>query len=402
MADHLWLYYSGGTQGFGIQASLWELTQGNEVERENQFSELVNWGLPKPEKFYLPGVRKNQQPSPMPGQYPRAIYNLFHTEGMRFGETHSVNLNHKVLIQKTLESQLERVMALATFEVVTVNARGEEIKAWWHQARTFAEDLGKGTSLEMVAIPGGTFLMGSLPDEEGRYENEGPQHEVTVPPFFMGKYPVTQAQWRQVVALPRVNRRLKSNPSKFKGEDQNPVELVSWEDAIEFCDRLSAYTHHTYRLPTEAEWEYACRAGTTTPFHFGDTITTDLANYRGLDWEYEGKTYPGNYGEGPYGIFREKVTAVGQFPPNAFGLYDMHGNVWEWCQDVRHDNYSGAPTDGSAWLEGGNQERRLCRGGAWGLDPRDCRSAVRSFITPANRNFDIGFRVVCAAAGGLP
>jgi formylglycine-generating enzyme required for sulfatase activity len=150
-------------------------------------------------------------------------------------------------------------------------------------------------------------------------------------------------------------------------------------------------TGRTYRLPSEAEWEYSCRAGTTTPFHFGPTITTDLANYNG--------NY--TYGAGPKGIYREETTEVGSFPPNVFGLYDVHGNVYEWCQDVWHDNYEGAPTDGSAWIEGGNQERRVCRGGSWFDGPRFCRSAYRLNVTPANRYYDIGFRVVCAGAAAL-
>ena len=234
--------------------------------------------------------------------------------------------------------------------------------------------------------------MGSPDDESGRYEFEGPQHEVTVPPFFIGKYPVTQAQWRQVAALPRVNRRLNSNPSTFKGHDYNPVESVSWEDAVEFCERLSIYTGRTYRLPTEAEWEYVCRAGTTTPFYFGETITTDLVNYGGS-----------KYGRGPEGESRGKTTDVDSLPnANPFGLYDMHGNVWEWCQDVWQDSYEGAPTDGSAWIEGGDQDQRSCRGGSWNSFPRECRSAYRLRAAPSARYSGIGFRVVCVAASGLP
>ena len=163
----------------------------------------------------------------------------------------------------------------------------------------------------------------------------------------MGKYPVTQAQWRLVAALPQVEIALNADPANFKG-DNRPVEQVSWDEAVEFCQRLSVATGHQYRLPSEAEWEYACRAGTTTEFYFGETITTDLANYRGTDVKYEGKTYLGSYGAGPKGIYREQTTDVGSFPPNAYGLYDIHGNVWEWCLDHWHDNFREAPTDGSA------------------------------------------------------
>jgi formylglycine-generating enzyme required for sulfatase activity len=145
------------------------------------------------------------------------------------------------------------------------------------------------------------------------------------------------------------------------------------------------FTGRQYRLPTEAEWEYACRAGTTTPFHFGPTITSDLANY---DGNYV-------YGDGPKGKFREETTGVGSFPPNALGLYDMHGNVWEWCQDHWHSNYEGAPTDGGAWLP--SSELRLLRGGSWLYYPELCRSAYRDYDFPDNRNCNIGFRVVCSA-----
>ena len=153
----------------------------------------------------------------------------------------------------------------------------------------------------------------------------------------MGKYPVTQAQWRFVAAqLPQVNRELEIDPSRFKG-DNLPVETISWLDAEEFCQRLSHHTGRLYRLPSEAEWEYACRAGTTTPFHFGETISPEFANYNG---EY-------TYGNGEKGVYRKQTTPVGSFQvANPFGLYDIHGNVWEWCADDWHKNYQGAPSDG--------------------------------------------------------
>ena len=156
----------------------------------------------------------------------------------------------------------------------------------------------------------------------------------------MSKYPITQEQWRSVAGLPQVKRELKLDPSRFKG-DILPVEQVSWLDALEFCRRLSNQAGREYRLPSESEWEYACRAGTTTPFHYGETITTELVNYNG--------EYP--YCDAPKGENRKKTTPVGQFPANAFGLYDMHGNVWEWCADDWHDSYEGAPKDGSVWIK---------------------------------------------------
>ncbi|MDJ0796110.1 MAG: formylglycine-generating enzyme family protein [Calothrix sp. MO_167.B12] len=244
----------------------------------------------------------------------------------------------------------------------------------------------------MVQIPGGSFTMGSpagkllglLKGEEGRYDNESPQHRVTIQPFYMGRYVVTQAQYQAIMG---------KNPSYFKGE-KRPVERVSWNHAVEFCQQLSQRTGHTYRLPSEAEWEYACRAGTNTPFYFGETITTDLANYRGADWDYEGRIYPGNYGQGPKGKCRRQTTPVGIFPPNAFGLYDIHGNVWEWCQDTWHINYNGAPMNGSAWINNGNNYRVL-RGGSWVNNPEVCRSANRDWINPDYVNNVVGLRVVC-------
>ncbi len=236
--------------------------------------------------------------------------------------------------------------------------------------------------LEMVTIPGGSFLMGSPEDKLERGINESPQHEVTVPPFLMGRYPVTQAQWRAVASLPSVERELNPDPSSFKG-NTHPVENVTWFDAMEFCARLSAHTHRTYTLPSEAQWEYACRAGTTTPFHFGETLTTDLANYGG---RY-------TFASGLKGVFRQETTEVGSFPPNGFGLYDMHGNVWEWCLDHFHDSYNGAPADGSAWVTEENKPRIL-RGGSWLSFPRYCRCACRNFFNPAYRDGSNGFRVV--------
>jgi len=285
-----------------------------------------------------------------------------------------------------------------SFDVVTVNAQGQESNRRKGQAQYFTEDLGSGVELELVALPGGTFQMGS-PAREGD-DVERPQHLVTVKPLLMGKYPVTQAQWQAVAVLPKVSRDLEADPSQCKGS-QRPVEQVSWHEAVEFCARLARQIKHDYRLPSEAEWEYACRAGTTTPFHYGATITTDLANYRGTDWEYKGKTYAGFHGQGPRGVYRQQTTEVGTFPPNAFGLYDMHGNVWEWCLDHWHDTYQGAPTDGSAWIAGGDDKYRLLRGGSWYYDPSSCRSANRLRVEPDTRSGGIGFRVVCASAWTL-
>ncbi|MGF1513929.1 MAG: formylglycine-generating enzyme family protein [Elainellaceae cyanobacterium] len=272
------------------------------------------------------------------------------------------------------------------FSVVTVTNSGEIANVERKNAPYRTEDLGNGLGLEMISIAADTFTMGSSPDEENREDDEGPQHQVTVPAFEMGKYQVTQAQWRAIASLPKVNQDLEADPSRFKG-DNRPVEQISWNDAVEFCDRLSQQTEREYRLPSEAEWEYACRAGTTTPFNFGETITPDLANYNG--------NY--TYGSGPKGVYRQETTDVGSFSPNAFGLYDMHGNLYDWCLDHWHDNYEGAPADGSAWIEGGDSSRKLLRGGSWYVDPWYCRSADRGWYDADFRYYNVGFRVVCSS-----
>jgi formylglycine-generating enzyme required for sulfatase activity len=293
----------------------------------------------------------------------------------------------------------KQLLSVFNFEIVRVNAKGEQIKKESKQSQYFREDLGNDITLEMVAIPGGTFLMGTEDEEIERlvkkfnldgFRWERPQHRVTVSSFYMGRYPITQSQWKAIAATAKIDIDLETNPSNFKG-DELPVEQVNWYDAIEFCARLSKLTGREYRLPSEAEWEYACRAGTTTPFYFGETITGELANYRASE------TYAGE----AKGEYREETTPVGQFPPNAFGLYDMHGNVWEWCADTWHDNYDGAPTDGSVWTENGNDNRSPLRGGSWYFYPNDCRSAFRSLNLRRDFISLNGFRVVCGAGRTL-
>jgi len=259
-------------------------------------------------------------------------------------------------------------------EVVTVNPQGQIINRREASAAYQTVDMGQGVTPEMVVIPGGTFMMGSPDREPKREKREGSQHQVTVAEFWMGKYPVTQAQYQAIMG---------NNPAKFKG-DNRPVEQVTWYEAVEFCDRLSQKLGQPYTLPSETQWEYACRAGTTTPFYFGDTITPDLANY---DGNY-------SYGSGPKGTYRKATTEVGSFPPNNFGLHDMHGNVWEWCLDHWHDSYNGAPADGTAWVTGGNSNYRIRRGGSWYSNPRDCRCAFRLNSYPDDRGDVNGFRVV--------
>jgi formylglycine-generating enzyme required for sulfatase activity len=258
------------------------------------------------------------------------------------------------------------------------------------QVEGYREDLSEGVALTMVKIPAGSFLMGSPEDEAERSENEGPQHEVRLGAYFMAQTPITQAQWRAVARWQRVGRVLDPCPSNIEGANR-PVELVSWFDALEFCRRLSQRTGQSYGLPSEAQWEYACRAGSATPFHFGATLTPELANYNGNHV----------YGNGPKGTYREQTTEVASFPANGWGLHDMHGNVYEWCQDHWHDSYNFAPGDDQPWLipAAAADEPRLLRGGSWISSPRGCRSAVRGLIQPVNAFGNVGFRVVCLPQG---
>jgi len=280
----------------------------------------------------------------------------------------------------------------SSFRLLLTHRRRTQGYREWLLPAAAAQKKGDTPSLTMLWIPPGRFWMGSPPSEPERRESEGPQHLVQFQGFFLAQTPITQLQWRTVAQWkpgkrePSWQRGLNPNPSRHKG-DQRPVDQVSWNDAIEFCRRLSQRTGRTYTLPSEAQWEYACRAGTTTPFHFGPTISTKLANYDGRQ----------AYGDGPVGEYRQQTTDVASFPANAWGLHDMHGNVWEWCADHWHANYDGAPEDGRSWLEENAPEdkSRLLRGGSWFHFPEYCRSAYRDWNHPVNRNHYCGFRVRC-------
>jgi formylglycine-generating enzyme required for sulfatase activity len=279
--------------------------------------------------------------------------------------------------QTPIKSSSLQNISTIEFASVKLNDKGTIIDRPKRQAQIYKENLGNGISLTMVKIPAGEFLMGSPTTEAGRYDYESPQHKVKVPEFYIGQTLVTQSQFQQIMG---------NNPSKFTGDGKLPVEQVSWVDTQNFCQKLSQRTHEKYRLPTEAEWEYACRGGITTPFHFGETITTDVANFDGN----------GIYGNTSKGKHLQKTTSVGfSNVVNNFGLYDMHGNLWEWCLDHWHQNYQGAPSDGGAWLSVDDKANRIVRGGSWNSYPRNCRSATRDISSPFNRNDDVGFRVVC-------
>jgi formylglycine-generating enzyme required for sulfatase activity len=221
----------------------------------------------------------------------------------------------------------------------------------------------------MVVIPGGTFMMGSPADEEHRSSSEGPQHRVTIAPFAMGKTEVTFAQWDACMAAGECNG-YKPRDQGW-GRESRPVINVSWHDAEAYVGWLSKQTGKPYRLPTEAEWEYAARAATTTSYAFGDAITRKNANCGGEN----GKT-----------------AEVGSYQPNSWGLYDMHGNVEEWVEDVWHNSYQGAPTNGAAWTDG-KPLARVLRGGGWFYFLSDCRSAIRNSHEPDAGSLNYGFRL---------
>jgi formylglycine-generating enzyme required for sulfatase activity len=255
---------------------------------------------------------------------------------------------------------------------------------------------GTGVGPDLVLIPTGRFQMGSHDHEHataikaGAQKNwldrETPQHWVGIEqPIAMGRFPVTVGQWRQFVRATGWESQSDTDwrAPGFAQDDNSPVIGVSWMDVQLYLRWLSGMTGQTYRLPSEAEWEYACRAGTKTAFSTGDTITTDQANYDG-NYTYNGSAR---------GAFRQGTNKAGAFPPNPWGLFDMHGNVWEWTQDVVHDSYAGAPVDGSAWEEGGDPVRRILRGGSWLYNPRYLRSAVRNGFSAVLANDIVGFRV---------
>jgi formylglycine-generating enzyme required for sulfatase activity len=235
---------------------------------------------------------------------------------------------------------------------------------------------------QMVTIPAGSFSMGCQPKEKECFDDEKPAHRVQVAPFEMGKYEVTFAEWYACVS----DGSCKQRPTNRYGDgwEQRPITDVSWDDAQQYLSWLNRKTSKAYRLPTEAEWEYAARAGTTTDFSTGNCITTSQANYDGND-DYH------NCGA-KTGVFIGKTQSVGHYPANTWGLHDLHGNVWEWVEDCWHDNYTGAPTDGRVWAQG-SCPARVLRGGSWYNYPRNLRSADRNRNNPGYRYNIIGFRV---------
>jgi formylglycine-generating enzyme required for sulfatase activity len=272
-----------------------------------------------------------------------------------------------IIMEKLLQFKKNPVV----FETIRINKKGDVIETISGEAVEYTEILPDGVQLKLVKIPAGMYNMGSSPRRG--LSDETPRHHVSVKSFYMSKYPVTQEQWRAVMKW--------YPPFRGKGE-KHPADRVSWKDAKKFCKVLSKYTHRLYRLPSESEWEYSCRANTMTHFYFGDTLTTDYANYVGLH----------TFAEEKKGVYRHGTTDVGKFPPNNFGLYDMHGNIWEWCEDTWHDDYTGSPTNEKVW-EKGNNEYHVLRGGGWHDPPNLCRSASRLKGKASEGEDYYGFRV---------
>ncbi|MGF1601815.1 MAG: formylglycine-generating enzyme family protein [Thermosynechococcaceae cyanobacterium] len=279
-----------------------------------------------------------------------------------------------------IQPKSQNPLGLNTFEfdVSTVDQTGTIKQRQTHQAKYFPEAINGAKSLEMVAIASGKFTMGSSNSKMDSQGYDLPSHRVKLPSFYISKHPITQAQWAAVAALPKVKRDLDPDPSHFQGQDR-PVESVSWLEAVEFCDRISKHTGRHYQLPSEAQWEYACRAGTKTPFHTGETITSQLADYIGT----------ATYRAEAAGEYRQSTLPVGHFSPNAFGLHDMHGNVWEWCSDCWSREYRRVPKNA---LAQGSQMRAI-RGGGWLDTPTKIRSASRSGYLETALNRTIGFRI---------
>ncbi len=272
-----------------------------------------------------------------------------------------------------------------SFDVVTLDRDGRQTERRRGRAQQFSERLGQRAILHMVQIPGASFTMGAPASDAGSSQFERPQRLVNVAPFHLGKYPVTIDQWRAVMgASPPAMKGLNS---KFRVSGRQPVVSVSCGEAEAFCAQLSRTTRRAYRLPTEAEWEYACRAGTASPFAFGESITREVVNHDGDLRRLLGEDCA--------------TTPVGMHGvANAFGLFDMHGNVWEWCRDYWHASYEGAPIDGSAWRRDADQGTRVLRGGSWFTKAGSCRAAARRFGGhPSVRSREIGFRVVMAGKG---
>ncbi len=279
--------------------------------------------------------------------------------------------HHKAKIERRLGGPQERAPMFTRWPFGEAEAKQRQkitSKALGHPV-----DFTNSIGMKFKLIPAGSFMMGSPEDETARSGDEGPLHRVRITkPFYLGLYEVTQEQYERIIG---------ENSSAFKGSTK-PVERVSWNDAVEFCKRLSSKEGRTYRLPTEAQWEHACRAGTRTAFNFGSVLNGKQANCDG--------NYP--YGSETKEPHLKQTTSVGSYTANAWSLHDMHGNVWEWCADWYDGKcYMNSPKDDPTGPKSGSY--RVIRGGGWGYDAWSCRSAFRDRVTPGYRGSNLGFRI---------
>jgi len=313
------------------------------------------------------------------GNQKKGIFNFFvknKTENKNVNYFVNQNLNEKNY--QTIIQYSKLTTETFSFETVFINDKGLIEKKKPCAAIYFRQYLNETIYIDMINIPGGFFLMGSPKEEKDSLNIERPQHSVCIPSFWMSKYPITQEQWTVI---------MKSNPSRFKGS-RKPVDKVTWHQSQTYCKILSQRFQKKFRLPSEGEWEYACRAGTNSEFYCGQTIISSIANY---DSRY-------SYKQEMITDFINETTEVGLFPPNGFGLYDMCGNVWEWCQDSWHDNYENAPTNEKPWINStlfsAKEKKRVRRGGSWRNKASYCRSSSRSCFDADSADITLGFRIV--------
>jgi formylglycine-generating enzyme required for sulfatase activity len=326
---------------------------------------LADWYYLNINPLYEPRLLQPEVVADLPAEWVQSCVEKLRPVQTAYREAYLIELQKLTLQEQQLGTEV-------SFTCVNIDNCGKEIKRTLGKNFQKVFDLGRDIILEMVYIPAGEFWMGS-PGGEGEAD-EKPQHKVCIAQgFYLGKVPITQAQYEVITG---------KNPSSFKGRNR-PVENISWRDAQQFCRQLSRIVGVSLSLPSESQWEYACRAGSRTTFYFGDALTAELANYDATQ----------AYAQAAAGKYRQQTTEVAAFPPNTWGLCDMHGNVREWCADSWHDNYQGATTDGSAWVTAG--ESHLLRGGSWDDYADACRSAYRSYgesATAAENTY--GLRVV--------
>jgi formylglycine-generating enzyme required for sulfatase activity len=334
---------------------------------------------PSDAQVYLDGALLPQGVREVPGLMPGRQTLLGRRNGYQDHEL-SVFIVAGQRTQATLGlSALAATQAPATAQLSTTQIQSADTASPLSAFRDRLSSGGEGPG--MVHIPAGSFTMGSPSHEEGRTNDEGPQRTVNVPAFAMGKYAVTFAEYDRFA---EATGRGKPADEGW-GRGRRPVINVSWEDARAYAAWLSEQTGQRYRLPSEAEWEYAARAGTTGPFSFSGVISPQKANC------HCNQTYGGSNADSEG--YRRRPVDVGSLPANPWGLHEVHGNVWEWVEDVWHDNYSGAPTDGSAWTAGGYSHLRALRGGSWYSIPDWVRSAMRLTIELSDPRKDVGFRL---------